>query len=460
MAHGSGAKRGVGPVLGTAVVLLLLGAVFVGRGGLRQGPPPVITLNTDRPMVGKTVKVTAVFQEPQWGIGTARLELIQGEKSIVLGERLSVRKSPFSFWGGAPTPETQLEARIGRQHQDWLKEGEAILRATADRGAGFLRSVEPVVVERKLTVKLRPPQVEVTSQQHYVRQGGSGIVLFRTSAPAGRSGVRAGDYEARSFPVPGGDPSQRFVLFAIPWEGSAKETIVVFAEDEAGNRVERPFINLYKPAPPRWDKLELNEAFLQKVVPAIASSTPGFEAGGSLIEQFIKINNKLRQLNLAEVGELAQRSEPRFLWSGPFLQMPNSARKAGFAETRDYVYQGREVDRQTHLGLDLASLSHAAVPAANAGKVLFAGWLGIYGNAVLVDHGFGLMSLYGHLSEIRVKPGQSVGRGEPVGNTGATGLAGGDHLHLEIFVQGKSVDPVEWLDGHWIDDNLRTKMRF
>lgn len=458
MAHGSGAKRGVGPFLGAAIVVFLLGVVFVGRGGLRQGPPPVITLDSDRPMVGQSVKVTAVFKEPQWGIGAARLELIQGEKSVVLEERLSIRKSPFSFWGGAPTPETRVEAQIGHQHQNWLKEGEVILRATADRGAGFLRSAEPVVVERKLVVKLRPPQLEVTSQQHYVRQGGSGIVLFRTSAPAGRSGVRAGDYEAHSFPVPGGDPNQRFVLFAVPWEGSAKEAIVVFAEDEAGNRAERPFIELYKAAPPRRDRLELNDAFLQKVVPSIASSTPGFEAGGSLIEQFVKINNQLRKLNLAEIGELAQRSAPRFLWSGPFLQMPNSARKAGFAETRDYVYQGREVDRQTHLGLDLASLSHAAVPAANSGTVVFAGWLGIYGNAVLIDHGYGLTSLYGHLSEIRVKPGQPVKRGEAVGSTGTTGLAGGDHLHLEIFVQGKSVDPVEWLDGHWIEDNLRKKM--
>ena len=134
--------------------------------------------------------------------------------------------------------------------------------------------------------------------------------------------------------------------------------------------------------------------------------------------------------------------------------MPNTQRRAGFAETRTYLYHGRPVDHQTHLGLDLASTEHAPVPAANAGRVVFAGWLVIYGNAVIVDHGYGLMSLYGHMSAISVKPGDVVAKGQQLGNSGSTGLAGGDHLHLEIFVQGKSVDPLEWLDEHWIRDNI------
>jgi len=76
----------------------------------------------------------------------------------------------------------------------------------------------------------------------------------------------------------------------------------------------------------------------------------------------------------------------------------------------------------------------------------------------VVDHGYGLMSLYGHMSSVAVKVGDQVSKGQALGNSGSTGLAGGDHLHLEIFVQGKSVSPIEWLDEHWIRDNVTSKL--
>ena len=138
--------------------------------------------------------------------------------------------------------------------------------------------------------------------------------------------------------------------------------------------------------------------------------------------------------------------------------MPNTALKANFAETRTYVYDGRTVDRQTHLGLDLASTARAPVPAPNSGRVLFAGWMSLYGNAVVIDHGYGLLSLCGHLASVSVAVGDRVAKGDVIGASGATGLAGGDHLHLEIFVHGQSVDPLEWLDAKWIRDNIATKV--
>jgi murein DD-endopeptidase MepM/ murein hydrolase activator NlpD len=122
------------------------------------------------------------------------------------------------------------------------------------------------------------------------------------------------------------------------------------------------------------------------------------------------------------------------------------------------MYDGRVIDRQTHLGLDLASTARAPAPAPNAGRVVFAGWMSLYGNAVVIDHGYGLLSLCGHLSAVDVAVGDRVARGQVVGSTGATGLAGGDHLHLEIFVHGHSVDPLEWLDARWIRDKLESKL--
>jgi hypothetical protein len=442
-------------------VLVLVAVAVVGYmlwGALRRGPAPSVAIETDTPAIGQATKVTARFFEEWGGLGTIRLELVQGDRSVVLAERTFPRRGPFSPTRGRFTARAELTATVGRSTQDWLKEGEAVLRATADRMAGPLRSRAPVVREWKLQVLLRPPLLELLSRQHYVRQGGSGAVVFRVGDTAVRSGVRAGTVESLSYPLPGGGKGERFCLFAIPWELDDVGQVRLFAEDGAGNRTELPFVDVFKKQPPRTDTLELTDEFLEKVVPAIASQTPGFDASGSLLEQYLRINGPLRREVLERIAALARESEPRFLWRGAFQQMPDTQRRAGFAEARTYVYRGKAVDHQTHLGLDLASTEHAPVPAANSGKVVFAGWLAIYGNAVILDHGYGLMSLYGHMSAIDVKVGGEVRKGEVLGRSGSTGLAGGDHLHLEIFVQGKSVDPLEWLDEHWIRDNIGTKV--
>ncbi len=90
------------------------------------------------------------------------------------------------------------------------------------------------------------------------------------------------------------------------------------------------------------------------------------------------------------------------------MQLGNSKVEAAFADHRTYVYKGKEVDHQVHLGFDLAVTSHVPIVAANAGTVLNASWLGIYGNCVIIDHGMGVQSLYGHLSSFDVKVGDNV----------------------------------------------------
>src|SRR6185436_8548558 len=118
--------------------------------------------------------------------------------------------------------------------------------------------------------------------------------------------------------------------------------------------------------------------------------------------------------------------------------------KSSFADRRTYVYNGKAVDKQDHLGFDMASVKHAPIISVNDGIVVLAEYFGIYGNTVIVDHGYGLMSLYGHLSEIGVQVGQKVERGGTVGQSGETGLAAGDHLHFAMLLHGLAVTPVEW----------------
>ncbi len=442
------------------VLLLVAAAALTAWFALRVGPEPTISLVTDWPAIGPATVVTASFAEPSQGLSAIRLEVQQGERTEVLSEDAFAPGSPLPtvFGGGGGTADAALEAVVGTDTMPWLTEGEVVLRATAPRSAGFLRRPQPTIVELKTVVRRRPPRLELVSTQHYVRQGGSGAAVYRVGDTVLRSGVRAGAFEATGFPLEGGGADDRFVLYAIPWDLDDTGEVRLFAEDDAGNRTEQPFLDLFKPIAPRTDTIGVTDDFLARVVPAIASQTPGFDGTGSLLDQYLVINGELRAAELARVADLARSSQPAFLWSGPFLQMPNTALKANFAQTRTYVYDGKAVDRQTHLGLDLASTARAPVPAPNSGVVVFAGWMTLYGNAVIIDHGYGLFSLCGHMASITVATGDPVSRGQTVGTSGATGLAGGDHLHLEIFVQGQSVDPLEWLDAKWIRDNLASKL--
>jgi murein DD-endopeptidase MepM/ murein hydrolase activator NlpD len=150
---------------------------------------------------------------------------------------------------------------------------------------------------------------------------------------------------------------------------------------------------------------------------------------------------------------------PDILWQGAFKQLTNTAVEAGFADQRTYVHNGNDVDQQVHLGFDLASTTNAPVLAANSGRVVHAGWLGIYGNCVIVDHGMGVQSLYAHLSAIDVGVDEVVEKNGRLGLSGETGLAGGDHLHFTMLLGGHAVTPIDWWSEQWVEDRIERKLR-
>jgi murein DD-endopeptidase MepM/ murein hydrolase activator NlpD len=282
------------------------------------------------------------------------------------------------------------------------------------------------------------------------------------------SGVQVGEvfypgYPASGFGVPAGDGSLKVAFFALLYDQDLNTPISLVARDEAGNQARGSFD--YKVFPKAFlrSRIELPDAFLQRVVPEILDHTPDMKLPLSqpqdYLNAFLKINNDLRRIDAQKVIDLSKKSDPLVLWKGPFVPLGNAAIESKFADHRTYYYQGKEVDQQVHLGFDLAVTVNIPVKAGNDGKVVYADYLGIYGNCVIIDHGMGVSSLYGHLASIDVKTGDAVTRGQVVGRSGMTGLAGGDHLHFSIQVQGRPVNPVEWWDPHWIDDRVLRKIR-
>jgi murein DD-endopeptidase MepM/ murein hydrolase activator NlpD len=307
-------------------------------------------------------------------------------------------------------------------------------------------------------VRLTPPQLAVLSTQHYVAQGGAEVVVYRVGEGSVRDGVEAGGRFFPGYDLPGGRAGDRFALFAVPYDTPSADGVELVTADAAGNRRAVRFVDQFFPAPPRADDIELDDRFLQKVVPAILAGAPELADKGDLLANFLQINRDLRQANARTLVELGAKSRPEFLWQHPFLAFPGGQVMSSFADRRTYFYRGQKVDQQDHLGFDLASVSRAPVPAANRGVVALARELGIYGNAVVVDHGYGLMTLYAHLSSIAVAEGATVERMQTLGTSGETGLAGGDHLHFSFLLHGLPVRPIEWWDTHWITDRLKRKL--
>jgi murein DD-endopeptidase MepM/ murein hydrolase activator NlpD len=448
-----------GRVLVLALLLIVLLALvgFLALAAFRAGPSPEISVKRPGSSIGKKTPVGVTVSEPVRGLSTVRVELVQGDRVERLAEKAYSPRSAWSFWGGK-TDRDELALDVGRGAIKGLKAGKATLRVTAGRAPAWFRRPAPAVSETSFEVRLTPPSLGVTSTFHYARQGGAEVVTYRVGESSVRDGVRSGSLWFPGFPLPGAGKQDRFAFFALPHDLADPATVKLAAADDAGNEAEVAFLDQFAPRKPVEATMSLSDAFLNKVVSAILSGTPDLADRGGLLENFLAINRELRNTNAESLVELASRSRPEFLWSTTFLPMINAKVTAPFAERRTYVYQGRVVDHQVHLGFDLAATKAVQVPASNDGVVVLARFFGIYGNAVVVDHGYGLQSLYGHLSTIDVKEGQAVKRGEILGRTGDTGLAGGDHLHFSILLGGQPVNPQEWWDGHWIRDRIARKL--
>jgi hypothetical protein len=350
-----------------------------------------------------------------------------------------------------PVPVRGSTAKVGKQSAPALHDGKARLIVTAVSN-DFRHKTDSKAFD--VDVMTAPPRVVADGVQHYINQGGSEMATFTPSGAWTEAGVQVGDYKFRSFPLPN-HPGQYFSLFAFSWNLPVNTPISVYASNPSGAVAKTTFWYKVFPKKFRASPIPLESMNIDRIVNQIDTQN---KIPGDLVERFVYINSKLRIENNKTLADLRFQTEPKFLWTGAFLPMLDSTVESRFADDRTYTWKGKKVDEQTHLGFDLAKVAHSPIPASNDGRVIWAQDLGIYGNCIVIDHGFGLQSVYGHLSEFLVKKGDMVKKGQIIGRTGETGLAGGDHLHFTMQVDGVQVNAVEWWDPHWVKDRILSKM--
>jgi hypothetical protein len=355
------------------------------------------------------------------------------------------------FWSRHQPPRS-VTFEAGRNKAPVLKEGKA--RLLVEAVSNDLRgSTDSAAYD--LDVVLTPPRVIPDDLQHYINQGGMELVTFTATGSWNEAGVKVGKYTFRSFPLSGGGPDQRFAMFAYPWDLPSETTPTVYARNQAGTEAAGRFWFKLFPKKFRVRDFEINDALMEKLVTSV-DPTGQLAPGPDLLSRFLKINGEMRQKNNQQMADLRFKSEEKILWSGPFIHYGKE--EADFADVRNYIYHGKKVDQQVHLGFDLSDVQNAPVNAANDGRVVWAADLGIFGNCIVLDHGYALQSIYGHLRQIDVKVGEMVKKGQKMGIAGQTGLAGGVHVHFSMQIDGVQTNPREWWDEHWIKDRVMSKL--
>ena len=336
-----------------------------------------------------------------------------------------------------------------------LHDGAAIFEVSAVDHS-LRKNIKSISVD--VNIDMTPPQIYPISSSHNINPGGSCVTIYRVSEEVSESYVYVDNDHFPAYPITFSGKPCYICYLAIPMDAKKKDTkIGIIAEDKAGN-ISTGTVPFYiRNKIFRADNMNISQSFLERKIPEFQQIDDNLK-GSTLLESFIYINEKLRSDNLETIRSICRKTEGKQLWQGTFLRMKNAATMAKFGDRRTYYYKGKKISKSIHLGVDLASTKNALIEASNSGTVAFCGYLGIYGNNIIIDHGLGLFSFYAHLGMINVKKGQNIEKGQPIGRSDTSGLAGGDHLHFGIFVGKRFVDPQEWWDPHWIRDNVERKL--
>jgi hypothetical protein len=426
---------------------------FAGRGA-----PPVITIERPDHAIGQTGELSVLIGAPGGRLSNVTVALEQSGRSTAL---FSLEAPQTATITQTDADHVRISRPLGKQSLPELQQGPGRITVSASRPSFLNLRILSSAASKDIHIQLDPPRLAVLSTKHYVNHGGSELVVYRATPPGVASGVRVGDVEYPGFPLAGPQEGVHLAFFALLYDQDLKTPIELFARDEAGNEAKATFVDDVFEKPIKKSRIPIDDDFINRTVPDIIAHSPELKMAGpsgDLLADFLKVNGELRRSNAERIAALAKQTAPTKLWKEPFVQLGNSQVEAGFADHRTYIYKGKEVDQQVHLGFDLAVTAHVPVAAANDGVVVNAEWLGIYGNCVVIDHGVGVQSLYGHLQSFDVKAGDRVTRGQIIGRSDSTGLAGGDHLHFTMLVGGRMVNPVEWWDPHWMQDRVDRKL--
>jgi len=455
------------------LIALLLPFAFSGwvdlyRGFLERNPPVIEISSLPRGVGLAPVSLTLILKDDNAGLD---------EVVVRVRQRNNVKELLRQRLGGRKEASITIDFP-GAQSE--LAEGVAHLEIRV-----FDRSLWSNQAELTLPLKVdyRRPRVEVITTQHNARQGGSQLVFYTAHDDnLAFSGVKVGNQTFPGFPASGIDPAltdpNLFVaLYAIDQTRQVQTRDVrVFAEDEVGNAASQSFYNRILARQTRRARVPLTEEFLQGTVVNLAKENyakllSGFTDSESekldevshdkekrLLRQFSQVNETLRSINNNEIVSLLPSFRSEKYWQGHFDQHLGTPQLV-FGDLIEYLFEGKKIGEQLNHGYEIqVTPQRSNVHATNAGIVAFSRDMGVFGRTIAIDHGLGLVSLYGRLNHVEVNERDHVRSGQLIGSAGRTGLSRNLHLYYEMRVHGVPVDPREWWDRSWVYSHISEKI--
>ncbi|MCB0329417.1 MAG: M23 family metallopeptidase [Bdellovibrionales bacterium] len=463
----------------TVILIVVIVAAFVpvavlGWQEIYQGflerSQPIISIEKPRGIGKAPVRLVIDFEDN--GAGLDEIVVRVTQKGIT-------RELERQSLGGAAKKSVTLHLP-GRE--SGFEEGVVQFQVRA-----FDRSLWSNTTEENfdLTVDYRSPAIEVLSDQHNARVGGVQLLIYRAvDETLSISGVKVGretfiGYPARLLDTDLQDTDLFAVVYAIPLRSGNGEspTPKVFADDAVGNTQLVDFYSKETERKLRPRKVELSDTCLRSQVHPLAEQSlavltdllaPGeeryqFQTGAGsparYLEEFKLLNEDLRPVNDSRLATVTKGTRYQRYWDQAFLAQAGTVRY-GSGERLAFFGAGRVISDLPHIGYFYRErFAGQEVVAANSGIVVLAAAEGVYGQTIVIDHGLGVFSIYGHLSKIDVARGDTVEIGDIIGEMGKTGLICESGVFYQMRVQGVPVEPAEWLSRAWFNDHIEGKVR-
>jgi murein DD-endopeptidase MepM/ murein hydrolase activator NlpD len=389
--------------------------------------------------------------------------------SVVLSDDTKIKSYEIVFVDGEK--QVKLESKIVKNNDGHIelevlppqfgefykpKEGTLKIEVYDTSKWNFFKGNQ-VVTSSQIIIDKKSPVASVITNSYLLRQGGSGIIIAEISDENIKDYyISFNDEEVfELFPF----NKKNYFISIITWPIDIKEfkRVNLVAVDMAGNKTESKVPFYIKNFNEKIDNIKISDDFVNNVSKHVLENSD-MNVPTDAVDIFIKTNKELREKNVKTIREVVRKNLSNNKNTSfdlkTFERLSNAATFAKFGERRHYFYGDKQIDEAWHLGMDWASVKRADIFTSNPGKVIFKDYLGIYGNTIIIDHGFGLGSLYAHTSASSVEVNDEVKAGQHIANTGSTGAVFGDHLHFGVLVQGIEVNPNEWLDYGWMKTNI------
>jgi len=438
-------KRGSSGIIISVILILIIGAFgFLYTSSMFERNAPIIVMKSKIDWNLKTPLKLNLKDDS--GIKFVRITLSDGKHSIELLKRLYTKIEK----------NQTIDIRFPKTgFVSTKKSFELHIEVTdSSKWNFFAGNIAKKVVSIK--IDRRRPELFVINNSYKIIKGGVATVVFKAKDKNLKNVYIKTNFGKIFYPTPFYKKDYYASLIAWPVE-EKKFRAVIIATDDAGNIAKVPVKLFYVNRRYRVSTIKLKDSFLNgKISDLVTENNPELD-NASNIEKFKFVNETLREKNEKLIERYTTPTDKGMIngfYQKRFYPLRNAKRVASFGDHRFYKYDGKQISEAWHLGLDLASVAGAKIKTQNRGVVVFADPNGIYGNNLIIYHGFGLYTLYGHCSNFLVNKGDRVKSNQVIANTGSTGLALGDHLHFGVLVQGVEVRPKEWMDRSWMKTNV------